>query len=145
MNRAVPRKSAPARRKRRNNGEEVSQRAVIDWARWMRIPPADDIEPGAKVYDYLFAIPNGGSRNKIEAANMKGQGVKAGVWDLQLPIARQGYIGLWVEMKHGKNGLTDKQTEWGDRMRRAGHKTVTAWTAYEAQNAIARYLGITIL
>ena len=27
----------------------------------------------------LFAVPNGGSRHKIEAANMKRQGVKAGV------------------------------------------------------------------
>ncbi len=134
----------PKPRKRRNSGEELKQTALFKWAVWIRIPSAPDIEPGAKVSDYLFAIPNGGSRNKIEAAKMKASGVKAGVWDLMLPIARQGFNGLWVEMKHGKNGLTDKQQEWGDRMRLAGYKTVTAWTSYEAETAIADYLGIKI-
>jgi hypothetical protein len=31
-----------------------------------------------------FAVPNGGSRNVIEAANLKRTGVRAGVFDLQL-------------------------------------------------------------
>lgn len=134
----------PKPKRRRNNGEELSQNAVIKWAAWMRIPSAPDIERGAKVTDYLFAIPNGGSRNRIEAARMKAGGIKAGVWDLMLPIARQGHHGLWVEMKHGKNGLSDKQVEWGERMRLAGYKTVTAWTSREAEEAIAEYLGIKI-
>lgn len=139
-----PRTCPPKPRKRRNSGEELAQKAVIEWGRWMRIPRARDIEPGARVTDYLFAIPNGGSRNRAEAARMKAGGIKAGVWDLMLPVARNGYHGLWVEMKHGKNGLTDKQTEWGDRMRLAGYKTVKAWSARQAQEAIADYLGITI-
>lgn len=134
----------PKPKKKRRSGEELAQKAVIGWSVWMRIPTASDIEVGAKVSDYLFAIPNGGSRNVAEAKNLKAAGVKAGVWDLMLPIARQGFHGLWVEMKHGKNGLTDNQVEWGDRMRLAGYKTVTAWTSYEAERAIADYLAIKI-
>lgn len=38
--------------------------------------------------ELLYHIPNGGSRNKLEAANLKRQGVKAGVPDLCLPVAR---------------------------------------------------------
>ncbi|WP_289227286.1 VRR-NUC domain-containing protein, partial [Parabacteroides goldsteinii] len=38
----------------------------------------------------LFAVPNGGSRHKIEAANMKRQGVKRGVADVILQIPKKG-------------------------------------------------------
>ena len=36
----------------------------------------------------LFHVPNGGSRNKAEAANLKRQGVRPGVPDLCFPVAR---------------------------------------------------------
>ena len=136
-------KAAPAKpKKKRSNAEELKQQAVIEWGRWIRIPPAPDIEANARVTDYLFAIPNGGSRNKAEAGRLRATGVKAGVHDLMLPIARKGYHGLWIEMKHGKNDLSEKQAEWGERMRLAGYHTVTAWTSYDAEKAIADYLGI---
>ena len=137
--------SSAAPRKKPRKGEETAQKAVISWAKWIPVPAAPDIEPGAKVSDYLFAIPNGGSRDVREAMNLKASGVKAGVWDLQLPIARHGFHGLWVEMKHGDNDLTDKQIEWRDRMLLAGWKMRVAWTAYEAERAIADYLGIKML
>ena len=60
----------------------------------------------------VFHIPNGGSRNKMEAANLKRQGVKAGVPDLFFPVAKWGYHGLFIEMKYGKNKTTDAQDEW---------------------------------
>lgn len=46
-----------------------------------------------------FAIPNGGHRNKATAGKLKAEGVKAGVPDLFLPVARHGYHGLFVELK----------------------------------------------
>ena len=36
----------------------------------------------------MFRIPNGGSRHPAEAARLKAQGVKAGVPDLCIPVAR---------------------------------------------------------
>ena len=50
------------------------------------------------------AIPNGGSRNPIEARHLKEQGVKAGIPDLFLPCARGGFHGLYIEMKRRKGG-----------------------------------------
>lgn len=47
----------------------------------------------------LFAIPNGGERNIIVASRLKAEGVKSGVSDLMLPVARQGFHGLFIEMK----------------------------------------------
>ncbi|MDU9399040.1 VRR-NUC domain-containing protein [Pseudomonas sp. zfem003] len=46
-----------------------------------------------------FHVPNGGHRVKAVAAKMKGQGVKAGVSDIVLPMARGGYFGLYIEFK----------------------------------------------
>lgn len=44
----------------------------------------------------FFAIPNGGSRNKIEAVNLKREGVKAGVSDLCVILKDRV---LFIEMK----------------------------------------------
>ena len=57
----------------------------------------------------LYHIPNGGSRNKAEAANLKRQGVRAGVPDLFLPVARGGYHGPYIELKFEKNKTSKNQ------------------------------------
>lgn len=51
---------------------------------------------------WLFAIPNGGSRDIREAVRLKRQGVKAGVSDMFLPIPNSMYHGLFIELKVGK-------------------------------------------
>lgn len=46
--------------------------------------------------DVLIHAANGGSRrNAFEGWRLKRQGVKKGVSDLFLPVARGGYFGLW--------------------------------------------------
>lgn len=88
----------------------------------------------------IFAIPNGGSRNKIEAANLKRQGVKAGVPDLMLPVAKQGYHGLFIEMKVGYNKPTDNQRKWAEKLTKNGYLVKTCWSADEAINVIRNYI-----
>jgi len=51
----------------------------------------------------MFAIPNGGKRHKKTAADLKKEGVKAGVPDIFLPVARKGFHGLFIEMKKPKD------------------------------------------
>lgn len=48
---------------------------------------------------YMFAIPNGGERNPIVAARLKAEGVKSGVSDIMLPLARGKFHGLFIELK----------------------------------------------
>lgn len=52
-----------------------------------------------QAYKLIYHVPNGGHRIKAVAAKLKGQGVKAGVPDLVLPMARGGYFGLYIEFK----------------------------------------------
>jgi len=47
----------------------------------------------------IFHVPNGGHRHKLVAIELKKQGVKAGIPDLVLPMARGGYFGLYLEFK----------------------------------------------
>lgn len=61
---------------------------------------------------WLYAIPNGGQRNVIVATKLKAEGVKKGVSDLCLPVARRGYHGLYIEMKKMGGRATDHQKEF---------------------------------
>lgn len=90
----------------------------------------------------VFAVPNGGKRNALEAHNLKRQGVKAGVPDLMIPIAKGGYHGLFIEMKVGRNKPTDKQKEWLERLSRNGYKAVVCYGADAAIDTIDKYMGI---
>lgn len=114
--------------------EATEQERVINWATFY----AKDFPE----LDLLYHVPNGGSRNQLEAANLKRQGVKAGVPDLVLPVPRQQFHGLYVEMKWGKNTTTEKQDWWLEQLRQQGYKTAVCWSAEEAMDVIANYIGI---
>lgn len=89
----------------------------------------------------VFHIPNGGSRNRIEAANLKRQGVKAGVPDLFFPVARKGKHGMFIEMKAGKNKTTPLQREWLDVLAINGYVAKVCNGFDEAVKVIDWYFG----
>lgn len=60
----------------------------------------------------LYAVPNGGKRDRIEAAHLKLQGVKAGVPDLCLAVPKGKYHGLYIELKVGRNKTSEHQDKW---------------------------------
>ena len=90
--------------------------------------------------EYMFAVPNGGSRHPAEAANLKRQGVKAGVPDVCLPLPRGKYHGLYIEMKVGRNKPTDKQNEWLAHLKSVGYETAVCYGFEEARDTILAYL-----
>lgn len=90
--------------------------------------------------DLLYHIPNGGSRNSIEAANLKKQGVKAGVPDLCLPVPRGKYHGLYIEMKYGKNKTSKNQDIWLENLQKQGYVALVCYGWQEAKEVILKYL-----
>ena len=90
----------------------------------------------------MFAIPNGGSRNKIEAKHLKEQGVKAGVPDIFLPIAKNGYHGLFLELKVEKNKLSKQQYEWIENLKKQGYKADVAYGIDEAIKVLMEYIRV---
>lgn len=89
----------------------------------------------------LFHIPNGGSRNAAEAANLKRQGVKPGVPDLFLAVPAGEYHGLFIELKRRKGGrVSEHQRAWLGALGRQGYKAVIANGAKEALDVIVEYI-----
>lgn len=90
----------------------------------------------------LFHVPNGGKRSKTTAVRLKMEGVKAGVPDLFLPVARGGFYGLFIEMKAGKNKTTQKQEEWLAALGAQGYCAQVCYGFEEARDAILKYLDL---
>ena len=91
--------------------------------------------------DLLFHIPNGGSRGKAEAARFKAEGVKPGVPDLLLPVARGTYHGLFIELKRQKGGrASGEQIDWIINLQRQGYCAAIARGWEEAAQIIELYL-----
>jgi len=90
----------------------------------------------------LFAIPNGGKRHIAVARKLKTEGVKAGVPDICLPVARGGYHALYIELKHGRNKATPAQLEWLGALRRAGNRVEIAYEFEGAKAVIEEYMEL---
>jgi len=90
----------------------------------------------------LFAIPNGGQRNVIVASKLKAEGVRAGVPDLFLAVARHGFHGLFIEMKKPKGGIvSDKQDVMLNDLNDQHYHAVVAHGWIQAKTSIESYLG----
>jgi len=120
--------------------EDDLQKSIIQWSKLYRLPSGPDIEDRSVLFDYLFAIPNGGNRNIREAARLKAQGVKSGVHDLMLNIARGPYHGLDIELKIGKNKLSKNQVTWGVKMMKAGRMVQVCYSLDEFMVLIKEFL-----
>lgn len=108
--------------------EALEQRTVVEYCDARRIP--------------CFHVPNGGSRNKAEAANLKRQGVKAGVPDLCVPVARCGYHGLFIEMKAKSGGrVSGHQARWIALLREQGYAAYVCEGADSAIKLLGLYMS----
>jgi len=88
----------------------------------------------------LYAIPNGGYRHKAVAARLKAEGVKAGVPDVCLPVARGGWHGLYIEMKTERGRASKTQMQWLSALREEGYKVAICRGWETARGLIEDYL-----
>lgn len=88
----------------------------------------------------IFAVPNGGSRNKIEAANLKRQGVKAGIADVILLIPKKGFACLCLEFKTKTGRQSAEQKEFQKQAENCGSKYIVVRSVKEAIDEMKIYL-----
>jgi len=88
----------------------------------------------------LHHIPNGGTRNILEAVSLKAQGVKSGVPDLFLPVARKGYNGFFIEMKSKEGKLSDNQQKWLADLYRNNYKIIISDSHKDVLDILIEYL-----
>lgn len=117
--------------------ESGHQEAVILWSE------QESIRKEFPELSLLHHIPNGGRRDAIDAARLKRQGVKSGVPDLHLPVARGKWISLYVEMKRPGGKTTPEQDWWIDHLSKAGNKCAVCVGWEEAVECITDYLSTT--
>lgn len=103
---------------------------------------------------WLYAVPNGGLRSKAVAGKLKAQGVKSGVPDIQLDVARQGFHGLRIELKvpevKAVPGITKRkppgrtsteQDAWLEQLRAQGYRAEVAHGWSDAMEILVDYLS----
>ena len=88
----------------------------------------------------MFSIPNGGSRNKLEAIKLKREGVLSGVLDIFISEARNGFHGLYIEMKVKPNKPTPRQADFIRMASSRGYKCGVCYSWEEAKDMILEYL-----
>lgn len=95
-----------------------------------------------KVFELIYHVPNGGHRVKAVAAKLKAQGVKAGVPDLVLPMARGGYFGLYIEFKATIDPapVSASQSACLRRLSEQGYLAVVCRGHFDAMEQVRAYL-----
>ena len=97
--------------------------------------------------EMIFAIPNGGVRNKITARKLKAEGVLAGVADIMIPIPkysrdnRLDSAGLFLEMKVGYNKQTPSQKAFDKYVTRKGYHYRVIYTIEQFIAIVEAYMG----
>ncbi len=122
--------------KSRRRTEHQEQCEVIDWAY-----EHECWTPGMEALALLHAIPNGGARSKAAAGKLKAEGVKKGVSDLYLPVARGGYHGLYIEMKAVDGRPSPEQREWMSQVIGQGYCAEVCYGADAAKELLTAYMA----
>jgi hypothetical protein len=91
---------------------------------------------------WFYAIPNGGRRDHGVAVSMFLEGVRAGVLDTHLPLARHGKAGLWIEFKAPGGALSKEQRGWIQALEAEGHEIHVVQDWIEAARITAAYLDL---
>lgn len=96
------------------------------------------------VFALIYHVPNGGHRHKAVAAKLKGQGVKAGVPDLVLPMARGGFFGLYIEFKATVDPapVSASQHAYIDRLNLQGYLAIVCRGHFDAMEQLRAYLRL---
>jgi len=90
----------------------------------------------------VSASANGGSRNLLEAINLKKMGVSKGFPDVEVPLPAGPYHGFYVEMKRQKGGkLSPEQAEWLNYLREKGYYAEVARGFEAAKELFLHYLS----
>lgn len=87
-------------------------RLQVSCVNWFRLQYPDHV---------LFAVPNGGARDRKTGAMLKREGVMAGVSDLILLHSSSGYHGLLIELKVGDGRQSQVQKIFEKRAKKNGY------------------------
>lgn len=113
--------------------ESTEQQTLVAWAK-----RNEEEWPELRM---LYHIPNEGKRSRKTGARLKAEGLKSGVPDICLPVARGRHHGLYIELKRRKDSkVTKEQLEWIADLVAQGYVAAVCRGCDEAISLITRYL-----
>ncbi|WP_288477125.1 VRR-NUC domain-containing protein [uncultured Pseudomonas sp.] len=130
---AAPRETRT--RKKPVDWEGIEQTALFKWID-LQYPQESKL---------IYHVPNGGHRHKATAGKLKGQGVRAGMPDINVDIARGGYFGLRIEFKAtppNDAAVSPKQRDALQLLNDRGYLAIVCRGAHDAQEQIRAYLRL---
>ena len=121
------------RNKTRKRPDDEEHRIQCACVNWFRLQDPDHASA-------LFAVPNGGRRDRVSGAKLKAEGVLPGVSDLILLVPRDWCHGLLIEMKTAKGKQSPAQKEWQHDMERRGYRYIVCHSFDEFREHIDDYM-----
>lgn len=115
------------------SNEENEQIALFQWAEFAAVRYPE--------LELMYHVPNEGKRSVRTGSRLKKAGLKSGVPDIVLPVARGGYIGLYIELKYGKNKITENQKNWLRALSEQNHYAAVCYGWEQAKDVIETYLN----
>lgn len=107
--------------------EHQEQSLVIQYCNLRKIP--------------IFHIPNGSYKSVTARTKSKQEGLKAGVPDLMIPVAKGNYHGLFIEMKRVKKSkVLVQQLKWIELLNKQGYKAIVCYGSNMAIKEIEEYI-----
>lgn len=114
--------------------EDKIQMQII---KWTQVPAVREKYPELAL---LYHTANERKCSVYQGVHLKKMGVKSGIPDLHLPVARKGYHGLHMELKSKNGRLSDNQKWWLDKLSEQGYLCVVYRDPKEAFEQLVRYL-----
>lgn len=100
-------------------------------------------------FGFIFSIPNGLYTLPKTKGDAVASGLREGVWDIFCPFPRQPTpddsriaLGMFIEMKWGRNDLTEEQEEFQKAMLAAGYSCGVCYSWLDAARFICSYLRV---
>ena len=116
--------------------ERQHQQAVMKWSRQ---PTVREQWPELALLHHIKNETTGGA---AEVAADKAMGVKKGVPDLCLPVARNGYHGLYIEMKTPSGRASEAQRWWVEHLTAQGSYAAVCHGYDAAVHILTWYLAL---
>lgn len=112
--------------------EQQQQKRVVKWCA--------EHEADLPELKLLYHVPNERRCTPQQGRQLKLMGVRAGVPDLCLPVARGEFHGMFLEMKTAGGRVSENQKQWLENLTAQGYFCRVCYSWAEAVTALETYL-----
>ena len=114
--------------------EDEQQAAIMEWCQLM-----EGRWPELRL---IYHVPNEGKRTASPAGKMQRMGMKSGVPDMMLPVARGNFHGLYLELKTETGRESKAQRQWREALEEQGYMAALCFGLDAALDCLKVYMTL---